>query len=142
MEEKKPTEEFFKEGDILVYAVHYDNCELYEDSFDDIEAIFLSWEEAVKHIEKNYPDAKKEFIQDWIWRKDVMVKQPVWTWDVIFDWDEDDGEDEEDEPYVWYSPELTIEIWNTTTGKQVPFDNEHIFYKRSGYDQTSSISTE
>lgn len=112
-DKKKPTDEFFKEGDILVYAVHYDNCEPYEDGLDYIEAIFLSWEMAEDYIKLNYPPTKKEYLKDWEWsfeKYKLDVKKPIWKY-------EDNYE----------NPELTIEIWNATTGTRVYFDNKHIF---------------
>lgn len=127
---KQTTDDFFKDGDILVYAVHYDNGESYEDHFDCIDAIFLTWDDAVNYIEEIYPNSKKEYLKDWVWdfkEYNLLVKMPVWK-------DEDDD---------YYYPEITIEIWNATTGTRVHFDNEHIFkIEEDQNDQTDSISEE
>lgn len=128
-DKKKPsTNDFFKEDDILVYAVHYNNGKSYEYQFDCIDAIFLTWDDAVNYIEEIYPNSKKEYLKDLVWdfkEYNLHVNMPIWK--------DDD----------YYYSEIIIEIWNATTGTRVHFDNEHIFkIEEDQNDQTDSISEE
>ena len=103
---------FFKEGDLLAYVVWYNDCELYENNYQCIDAIFSSWEEAENYL--NNRAVKKELPYRWDYSDGISckVKEPYWEYEC------DDSD---------YDPEFTIEIWNMTTGKRVLYDNEHIF---------------
>ena len=112
---------FFKEGDQLAYVVWYDNCEAYEDNHQYIDAIFSSWEKAEAYIIDEYGDRenfKQErlklytAVDDLI---DMIDKLPTIS---VLDWTFSDD---------WSNPRVTIEIWNMTTGKQVHWDDKHIF---------------
>lgn len=104
---------FFKDSDQLVYVVWYDDNEPYEDNYQRIDTIFSSWEEAENYLNKKGL-IKKE--NDWRWVYadgiSVKVKEPYWEHEGC----EDD-----------YCPTYTIEIWNTTTGIRVLYDNKYIF---------------
>ena len=104
---------FFKEGDTLVYVVWYDDNEPYEDNYQCIDAIFSSWDEAENYL-NNKQLIKKENDWKWIYSADISahIKEPYWEYE---------GHEGD------YYPTYTIEIWNTVTGKQVLYDNEHIF---------------
>lgn len=109
---------FFKEGDQLAYVVWYDNCEPYEDNYTSIKAIFSSWEEAEKYINDRYGDYenfKCERVYTYAIATNVFDKSPRIS---VLDWTYSDD---------WSDPRVTIEIWNMTTGKQVHWDDEHIF---------------
>lgn len=117
---KPTTDDFFKEGDRLVYEVHYDDNEPYV-GWDQTVGIFASWDEAVNYINDVDPDTTITYECNWGYPSNVLrfnhgkydrVRYPVWN--VVEE---------------FYRPFYTIMIYNLRTGKQVPFDNVHIFLK-------------
>lgn len=115
------TDDFFKEGDQLVYAIHYDNCESYEDHYDWFDRIFSTWEEAEEYLNQK-EGYRKVYLVDWVLTEELncSVNQPFWY---------NDNRKSYDILGTLVPPlhgEYTIEIWNLSTGKQVPFDNIHI----------------
>lgn len=112
------TNPFFKEGDQLAYVVWFDNMEPYEDNTSCIKAIFSSWEEAERYINETYScyknfDCKR--LKTNVFAPGILDTCPVIS---VLDWMYSDD---------WEDPTITIEIWNLTTGKQVYWDDEHIF---------------
>lgn len=98
----------------LVYMVWYDNNEPYEDKLLFPERIFKTWEEAENYIEENYSISTKKSMVKRIrpaYRSSCyIIKRPEW-----------------DEIGQIDHGIYCIRIWNVFDGREVPYDNEHIF---------------
>lgn len=108
-----------------VYMVWYDNREMYEDALEYPVSIFKTWEEAESYIDEKFGkyttkcmcnDFKSGYGTDFI-----RVNAPEWK-----------------EKEKYYHGCYTIRIWDIDSGKEVLYDNEHIFPVEKDVDDSQS----